>query len=189
MLYLLYRLIDRRNQHFERQARVLYDASYITRQVLTARKAGQLSSEDANNLARIDATINSMRGLETHKSALLWVVLILIPIVDIFAIFYIFYFLTRDFKQHEDNEDYVLSALSYIFPSMGAPPLQTRTKRLSHRSFILYLILDLVTLGIFNIYWFYVLIKDPNQHFVGDAALESELTSSISSLSVPTPQA
>jgi hypothetical protein len=181
-LFLIYNLISRRNQHFERQERVFYDASYILKQAVISRK-GQLSSEDSNNFLRIESVANTMSYAEKPKSALLWVVLLFVPLVDVFAYFYIFYFLMRDFSEHERNEDYLVQIFSYIGSSLGARPISGRSKKMSDRSFILYFILLLVTLGIFGIYWVYVLIKDPNEHFVGDASIESELLAMVSALS------
>jgi zinc-ribbon domain len=181
LLYLYYHLVSRRNQHFERQQRVLYDASYILRQTIVARS--QLTAEKANDLARIDAGLGRMRARETPNSALLWVLLQLVPVVSIFAYFYIFYFLMRDFPQHEQEEDNISSILSFSLASLGSSSISMRAKSLHERSFILYLFLFFVTLGVFSIYWVYVLICDGNKHFQGDALIESQLVASLATLS------
>jgi hypothetical protein len=179
-LFLVYNLIKRRNEHFERQGRVLYDATYVLKQTMISR-TGQLSSEQANHFLQIDAVMDTMRREENPRSALLWAVLLIIPIVDVVAYFYTLYFLMHDFQQHETREDYVVAMLSYLGAGIGAQPIIGRSRKMGQRSFILYLVLLVVTLGIFGIYWVYVLIKDPNDHFEGDAAIESQLQNLVTS--------
>jgi predicted permease len=181
-LYLVYVLILRRNQHFERQQRVFYDTAFIMKQTIISRK-GELSAEERRNLSWADATMNTMRYAEMSKSALLWVVLLIVPLVDIVAYFYIYHFLMKDFAEHEANEDSLLAAFSSVRISLGLPTLPIRKETLGERNFVLYLVADILTLGLFNIYWVYVLIKDPNQHFRTDAQIENELVSSTLSLS------
>ncbi len=129
-----------------------------------------------------------MRARETPKSALLWVLLQLVPVVSIFAYFYIFYFLMRDFPQHEQEEDDILSTISFSLASLGSSFILIRAKSLQQRNFALYLLLYFVTLGSFAIYWVCVLMRDGNQHFQGDALIESQLVASLSKLSA-SPQA
>ncbi|MEM0450049.1 MAG: DUF4234 domain-containing protein [Nitrososphaerota archaeon] len=50
-----------------------------------------------------------------------------------------------------------------------------RVESIPNRSFVLYLILSMVTLGIFGIYRTYALIRDPNIHFREQAKFEDEL--------------
>ena len=50
---------------------------------------------------------------------------------------------------------------------------------LKERSFVIYAILTFVTLGLFTIYWLYVLIKDPNNHFETHDAVEPEILRAI----------
>ena len=55
--------------------------------------------------------------------------------------------------------------------AVGQPPKE--------RSLVLYAILTLVTLGLFAIYWLYVLIKDPNDHFDVHERVEPEILRAI----------
>ncbi|MFQ5950797.1 MAG: DUF4234 domain-containing protein, partial [Candidatus Geothermarchaeales archaeon] len=45
------------------------------------------------------------------------------------------------------------------------PVTLRRDRPMPERSVVLYLVLSIVTLGIFGIYWLYTLIDDPNLHF------------------------
>ena len=46
---------------------------------------------------------------------------------------------------------------------------------MKERSMMLYAVLTVITLGLFGIYWLYVLIDDPNKHFVRQEAVEDTL--------------
>jgi hypothetical protein len=180
-LYLIFELIKRRNEHFERQNRVFYDAFYVLRQAIISRK-GQLSAMESGDFSRIDGVLATMRYLEAPKSALLWVVLLFVPIVDIFAYFYIYCFLMRDFFEHERNEDYLVSMFSYISNGLGIERLKERDKKVGDHSSVVFIILTIFTFGLFGIYWLYLLIKEPNVHFIGDASIEAEMVTAISTL-------
>ena len=61
-------------------------------------------------------------------------------------------------------------------------PLPRRETILPDRSFVLYLILTIITLGIFGIYWLYVLLKDPNEHFKHHILVEDRLLGQLESV-------
>jgi len=46
---------------------------------------------------------------------------------------------------------------------------------MKERSMMLYAVLTVITFGLFGIYWLYVLIDDPNKHFVRQEAVEDAL--------------
>ena len=62
---------------------------------------------------------------------------------------------------------------------MGKVVVNPSWKALPSRSFVLYFILSIVTLGIFEFYWSYVLIKDFNEHFKAQWQFEDSLMSVI----------
>jgi hypothetical protein len=183
--YLFYILIKRRNLHFEREYRFFYDTSLILKNLVAAR--GLAQNQDAqNDLRYIDSDLTTIHYLEKERSAILWVILLIIPFVDIIAYFYIFYFLMRDFGEHEPMEDMLVAKISKVLGLMGASFSFSRENshgKIPNRSFALYLILDLITLGAFGIYWIYTLIKDPNNHFRYEIQIEENLVSAINSLS------
>lgn len=89
----------------------------------------------------------------------------------------------RDFRRHESREDRVLEDVDAMITSIGGTPLPRRGESIPNRSFALYLILSVVTLGIFGIYWTYALIRDPNVHFREQARMEDELLSRLEQVS------
>jgi flagellar basal body-associated protein FliL len=169
-LYFFYILIRRRNQHFPRQQRFFTDLATVLRGAAFRRNVN------------IDALLGSMENTarqtqveETEKSAVLWVILMLVPFVSTIAILYVLYFLTGDFQKHERWEDGMLSDTERALGAMGVQFIYHRNNPTPSRSFILYIILTIITLGIFGLYWEYVLIKDPNNHFVNHAVYEPQI--------------
>ena len=114
---------------------------------------------------------------ETERSAAVWAVLYIFvsPIVGL----YIFHFLTNDqykhFKRQIDfsrNLEALLKDLEVQFVS----PAQYETKR---RETILYIILTIITVGLFWIYWFYLQLKEYNEHFKSQWKLEDQLVNTL----------
>jgi flagellar basal body-associated protein FliL len=170
ILYFFYMLIRRRNQHFPRQQR------FFTDLVTVLRTAANRKSVNVDpTLGSIENAIRQAQTEETDKSAILWVVLMLIPLVNIIAILYVLYFLTKDYYKHERWEDGVLSDVERTLAPMGVQFIFHRNESVPDRSFILYLIITIVTLGLFGLYWMYILIKDPNNHFKNHAVYEPQL--------------
>lgn len=175
-LYLYYVLIRRRNLHFARQARLLEAA------VPLLRESAQGQGVDVEaRLVSVERSIREARDEEAEKGAVLWIVL---SFLTGFAALYVFYFLMRDFHRHERREEGLIEDVSHVLSTLGQMELPRRVEPIPRRSFALYLILTIITLGIFGIYWIYTLIKDPNTHFHEQAKLEAELLSRLEALAV-----
>lgn len=180
LLYLFYRLIKRRNQHFERQNRLFRNLSVATRKASLAK-----SVSGANvHLNYIDNWLVYQQSQEQEKSAVFLAILLIIPILNVFAFFYILHFLTKDFYAHEKRENYMLGAFSSAFLLMGMNFSFRREHPIPQRSFVPYLMLTLVTLGIFSFYWDYTLIKDPNGHFEDQNKFEDSLLPSVTPMAI-----
>jgi len=113
---------------------------------------------------------------EREKNAVLWLLLsFFVPFVSV----YIYHFLTMDFYNHERREDRFLEALNRCFEKLGISAITYRRVRImQHRNTILYLILSIITLGIFALYWVYVLTNDPNNHFIEQRQWEDNIVRS-----------
>jgi hypothetical protein len=176
-LYLLYQLINRRNQHFRRQRLLARDL------IALLRETGKDRNTDVGPFVTAMETVTrSMELDEGEKSPALWVVLSIIPVVNIIASLYIFYFLTRDYYRHERREDHFLEDLTKALDRLGISYAYRRVRPIPERSFALYLILTIITLGLFAIYWIYTLIQDPNQHFTEHLHHEDTLISGLDAL-------
>lgn len=176
MIIIFYKLIQRRNKHFSRQQLLMDDLIAALKSIASKKKEGAVEKIDA-----LERSLREARMEETEKSAALWVILTLITGI---AGIYVLYFLTKDFYKHERREDYAITDVYAILNALGISATAPRRIEISQpipeRSFVLYLILTIVTLGIFGIYWYYCLIEDPNRHFKYHIQLEDQLVDTVS---------
>ena len=171
-VFMLYKLVKRRNAHFNRQ-RFLYEDLINMAKDLASKKGVDLSLP-LNNL---DRTHREAMVEETEKSAALWVILTLVTGI---AGLYVFYFLMKDFFKHERREDLFIDDLNRALITNGfTVNLPRRNVPIPDRSFILYFILSFITFGLFQIYWLYVLLEDPNNHFRQQALIEDTIISQV----------
>ena len=105
-------------------------------------------------------------GEQLSSSFLIAIVVFSLVTLIVFILeIYMLYFLTQSMIEHDSrwnlfayNSRRALSKLG--FPS--GPPYSV--SRLPERSTLLYIILTIFT-GVFVLYWLYVILKDPNEHF------------------------
>jgi len=176
-IILIYKLVRRRNTHFKRQ-NFLFEDIVAAVKMIGAKKGVDVEV----GLASTERTVREAKAEETEKSAALWAILSAFVFL---ADWYVRYFLMKDFYKHERREDGFLEDISRIMDKCGIKfSVPRRTETLPERSFVLYLILTIITLGLFGIYWLYVLLKDPNQHFSYHIQVEDQLLSTFETVAV-----
>lgn len=173
---LIYELIKRRNTHFSRQI-ILFNSLMLDLNSLAENKG----VTEENNLLRINRIISEVKIEENKKDPILWAILsTFLP----FMSWFVYYFLMMDFYNHERREEIFWNDLGIILNNLNAnfsvPP---RTENIPNRSFGMYLILTLITMGLFGIYWVYILLRDPNVHFKYHIRIENNLINSLNSVS------
>ncbi len=165
LIYVAYKWIDRRNQHFERMALFFTTLSDLLTE-LNFKKASIIKSK-----------VNEMKLKYEKKSAGLYAILLIIPYVSTILLWYIMHFLNSDFANHSRDEKLVFTDL---YEELGEAGI-TLTKRpeefvlVPKRNTILYIVLTIITLGLFQLYWLYVTTKDPNEHFISHKVFEAEI--------------
>ena len=165
-------LVRRRNLHFNRQILLYEDLVSISREL--ASKKNVDVSFLINNM---DRSLREARLEEVEKSATLWA---LIPSL---GLIYSGYFLLKDFYKHERREDLFVQDLLRTLYQLGVPiNLPYRNPPIPDRSFALYFVLTLITGGIFGVYWVYVLVSDPNNHFRQQMSIEDTVMAQVSPL-------
>jgi hypothetical protein len=202
--YLVYTLVRRRNEHFARQAHFAAGLLDMLRAFVSPP-----SPTVEGQLAAADHTRQQMASEERPKLALPWAVLVavgiapvggtilsilyefgvpawvsylgILGIVSAVATLYVFYMLGRDFRRHELREDLFYQDSERAAATLGLPFAFRRYERMPDRSFALYLVLTLITVGGFGIYWLYTLIADPNRHVRTQATYEHQLLDALSS--------
>lgn len=174
-IIITYLLVKRRNSHFARQ-NLLFDDLILSLKFLVENKN---ILEDIN-FQSVNKIINETRVKENRKDPILWAVLsAFLPIVS----WYVNYFLMKDFYNHERREEIFWDNLSSKLNSFDVNfivPL--RNEIIPKRSFELYLVLTIMTCGLFGIYWIHILLRDPNEHFKYHLEIENILKMSINSI-------
>lgn len=172
--YVTYKLIKRRNEHFKRQWKLMENLENIIRFISEKKGVDIGAAIGAMNGARRDCMSS-----EEDKSAGLWIILSIIT--GSIAGLYIMYFLTRDIYKHYKNQSRFVNGLASGMNSLGISnvatlPITVESQyEVPDRSFALYLVLTILTIGIFGIYWSYVIFKDYNEHFKTQWRLEDEI--------------
>lgn len=171
-IVLIYKLARRRNTHFKRQI-FLFEDIMAAVKIIAAKKGVDVEV----GLASCERTVREAKMEETEKNAMLWAIL---SVVTGLAAYYVWYYLMKDFYKHERREDGFWEDLSKTLDKSGVKfSVPRRTETMPDRSFILYLILTIVTFGLFGIYWVYILLNDPNHHFRYHIQIEDQLLTTL----------
>lgn len=175
-IVLNYLLVNRRGAHFNRQ-KFLFDD--IISAIISLAKTKDIDVDV--ELFSLERTIKEANYEENEKSPILWAILsAFVPFIQ----FYVYYFLMKDFYRHERREDVFWENANKAFNKLGVDSsVLRRTEAIPFRSFVLYLILTVVTAGMFLVYWLYVLLKDPNKHFKYHTQIENKLLTTLQHIS------
>jgi len=176
-LIIIYKLVKRRNTHFKRQIFLFEDIVAAIKAIATKKGV-----DVEVGLASGERTVREVKAEETEKGAMLWAILsaFVFP-----ALWYVWYFLMKDFYKHERREDGFWEDMTRILDKSGIKfSVPRRLEPLPERNFVLYLILTIITSGLFGIYWLYILLKDPNQHFMYHRQIEDQLLSTLETVTV-----
>jgi hypothetical protein len=181
-VYLFYILINRRNKHFARQSRFGEDLINYLKGVSARKKTVDVQT----GVSALERTARDAKYEEVEKSAGLWAILTIIPMVNVFAILYILYFLGTDYRRHEIRENGFVEDTNKVLEKLGIGGIsERRLEPIPDRSFVLYLVLTVVTGGLFGIYWLYTLITDPNNHFKHHVKWEDNLVTNLEGKAKP----
>jgi len=177
---LIFKLVSRRNTHFNRQILLQEDIISMAREM--AAKKGVDVSIFLNNM---DRSVREARLEEVEKNATLWAFLIFLSGL---GMLYAGYFLMKDFFRHERREDMFINDMLRTFNALGVPiNFPYRNPPIPDRGFALYFVLALITGSIFAVYWVYVLVSDPNNHFRQQMLMEDTIMAQLSGTSSPAP--
>lgn len=172
---LVYWLVGRRDRHFERDA------------LLRQGMVDYLISQANDRRLDINVDIWTMNTIsqgaypeERARSASMWALftalLAMMPGIGLIMLMYILHFLTRDTIVHHDRQATFNHHFHAALARMGEQPLASGYwKPLPRRSTGLYIALTILTAGFFLPYWWYVSIKDMNDHFTSQRGFEDEL--------------
>lgn len=161
-LYVFYKLIDRLNKHVKRTT-VFYS---IIADILDEIKSP--------NSASFKTQVNELKVASEERNPILWIILgLLFPPVFL----YVYHFLNKDFVKHSNKEYVLFNVLNSEFKRVNLSTALNPEElyRVPNRSTLLYIILSIITLGVFVLYWIYTLVNDPNRHFKSHSILEKRI--------------
>lgn len=177
--YILYKLMERRQQHFERIVNLRVHLIEELRQRAAAAGRDDVEAEISElEGLHLEATMRDRSG---ERSPMLWLLLhFFAGVTDL----YVFYFLNDDFRAHEANEQRFMGRASDVMMKLGmiSQPLPVMPV-IPERNFVSFLIFSLITCGVYLVYWWYTLITDPNNHFDNHVAWEQQLQVAIKTAS------
>ena len=155
-IYVLYKWISRRNDHFKRVRKLYREMVDLLNSISKDKKPA--------GLATLESIVKEMEIEETERSAIIWIIL---TFIASFLLLYIYHFLNRDFYKHELRESMMAENLSQVLKELGSTkiPRKLSFETIPKRNTVLYIVLTLLTLGVFTLYWIYTITKDPNEHF------------------------
>ena len=168
-----FQLLNRRNDHFARQHGLIREL------VNGLREQHGSNARVRAHLDTIDGVRQEMLITEGRREPWLWV--LLWPLLTLgIAGFWTLYWLTVDWRRHAGRQRMITGELSAIFREIGYPaPNLTDEGVTPERKYWLFLVLTLVTLGIFGIYWQYVIFRDGNVHMRADEFWEDQLLNTL----------
>lgn len=176
-IYAHYKLIEREQDHFDRMARFNDDLYKLAAE----------QADDTGRTGEVSPQLEELRGLNEdfqrlqagkERSAALWTIISIITLG--IAYLYVYYFLHRDLYEHQRAEAEYIEKASQVLNALGIGKHPITVEQIvGERSYPLYLLISLVTFGLFGIYWNYTFFKDGNDHFQEHQRFEDQLMSVI----------
>ncbi len=141
---------------------------------------GLVPASSAIIVALVGVALLAMIGEEWVAGFLVIMVFAgLLGLVVFVLTMYMFYFLGKNMYEHDGRWNAFATYARSALTKLGFPPgTPFALRRLPERSFIIYLIVT-IFIGIFIYYWWYALVKDPNEHFRAQWSFEDSLVHSI----------
>jgi len=174
-----YQLFDRRNKHFERQQAFQRDCLQTLKELADQKGKAAALQQDFD---RMEELLREAQLQERPKEPLLWG--ILLPLITLGLIyFFSFSILMGEYRRHFLRQAEFHSTMSHALTELGvARALLPDQSEIPERNGLLYAVLTLVTIFIFAIYWWYVMFKDPNDHFAKQAFVEDDIVAALRTL-------
>ena len=181
-LYIIYKLVQRRDEHFRRMADVAECAVLQLRE-----KAKDREEIIADELYRLDQIRMRMRTMSAEKGAAIWLLICLCTswifggfLFISFGDYILYYLLMNDYTDHDSTEAQFFTLMSGALAKLGLAGQTSQAQTsVPERNYINFLVFSIITCGIYGLYWMYVMIKDFNDHFMAQVPWEDFLLISL----------
>lgn len=173
-LYIFYKLMERRDRHLARMANMVNTSAALLREKADAAgKTGLITDE----LARLEMIQREMYEQSRERGAALWLA---IGIITGIGVWIGYYLIMDDLSRHDQLEAQYFTLMSSALSKMGlSTEAAGAAPTIPERNFVAYLLLSLVTCGIFYFYWIYVLVDDGNTHVEAQVQWEDYIYSAL----------
>jgi Domain of unknown function (DUF4234) len=171
-LYIIYKLVQRRDEHLRRMAGVV-DASMAQLRVKAQGREDLIAPE----LSQLEQIRLKMATMSAERGAAIWLLICLLTGIGYFILYYL---LMKDYVEHDVTEAQFFTLMSSALAKLGlAGQAAQAMPSVPQRSYGTFLVLSIITCGIYGIYWMYVMIKDFNDHFMAQVPWEDFLLQSL----------
>jgi uncharacterized protein YneF (UPF0154 family) len=175
-LYIFYKLMERRDMHLARVANMVNTSVALLKEKAAAGGQTELIGQE---LASLEMVQREMFDQSRERGAVLWLVL---GIITGICVWVGFYFIMDDLAKHDRLEAQYFSLMSAALAKMGLSAQASQAApNIPDRSFAAYLILSIVTCGIFYFYGQGALVDDGNKHVEAQIQWEDFIYSALAS--------
>lgn len=158
-LYVFYKLMERRDLHLARMANVANTSVSLLREKAQERGREDLIGQELYQLEMIQ---RQMYEQSRERGAVLWLVLAIVTGV---ATLIGYFFIMDDLARHDQLEAQYFTLMSDALSKLGMSSRAAQAMRtVPDREFWVFLVLSIVTCGIYAFYWIYVMVNDGNYH-------------------------
>lgn len=167
-LYIFYKLFERRDLHFARVANTVNTATALIAEKAAAAGKSELIAQEMGQIEMVQREIYAQ---SRERGAVLWLVLAIFT--GGIGTFIGYYLLMDDFARHDQLESQFFTLASQALAKLGlaSQPSQA-VPVIPERNFVTFLLLSIITCGIYGFYWLYVLVMDGNDQFAAQVPWE-----------------
>lgn len=176
-LYVFYKLFERRDLHFARMANMINTSAALLNEKAAAAGKSALIAQEMGQMEMVQREVYEQ---SRERGAVLWLVLAIFTggIGTLIG----YYLLMDDFARHDQLEAQFFTLASSALAKLGlASQASQASPVIPERNFVTFLLLSIVTCGIYGFYWLYVLVKDGNDQFAAQVQWEDFIYTALAS--------
>jgi hypothetical protein len=174
MAVLNYKLVKRYNAHAKREAAL---RTGIIEFVRAAAEEQGMMEQVANEVSTMES-VNRDALAHEREASLLATPFAAVPLAGFVAEYYALHAITGPAATHDRRWHALMQQAGSASTKLGFELMLPSSKVIPKRSFALYLVLSLALFP-FLAYWYFVLIKDMNEHFEAQWTVEDSLMSTL----------
>jgi hypothetical protein len=172
--YVIFRVTDTQNNHSGREQALLSEAIGLSR--------SRAPKDDMRIILPLNSAEQDLLQVEAksrERSGFLWALLTTLPYLGWIFLIVVLALLTEESTGHLRTEQPLLEDLDRTVKGLGSPGLSLSAQRQTPRNAGLFAIVSILTLGVFTLFWTFLLVQDQEDHFSYHAAFEKSLLQSL----------